>query len=71
MHELGAILESGERKQKLAALDNKTLATRLLEKVWAHAELFSEESDLLSAAIDRLKQYPSDPSNVSHAGTIP
>jgi len=49
------ILESIEYEGNLQHLSNDELADILIETIWAELPLMSQESDLLSVVIDRLK----------------
>jgi hypothetical protein len=55
--DIASVIKSAEHKEMLKTTDHKVLARRLHEKIWAHLDLFSEESDLISEAIDRLKSF--------------
>ncbi len=49
------MLASFESQEKLEAMTNAELADVLMNKVWANMELFTPESDLIGAVIDRLR----------------
>ncbi len=51
------VIEETRKQQQLAdALTDTELADALVAKVWAKFDVHSEESALLSAAIDRLRK---------------
>ncbi len=49
------LLDSAKTKQNFSSMTNEELAGLLISEIWADIDLFTPESDLLSAVIDRLR----------------
>ena len=58
-----AILESAERKTRLAKLTNKQLAGALME-LWRETPLMTWQSDLIDEVTDRLSVWDAEPSEI-------
>lgn len=52
---IDALIESAKRGDKFDSMTNEELADFLMNEVWANMGLFSPESDLIQALIDRLR----------------
>lgn len=52
---IDALSESVKRGKEFGTMTNAELADLLMNKIWATMELFTFESDLIQAVIDRLR----------------
>ena len=58
MHRISAsiIFESMKRGEAYTKLSDEELASKLMREVWSDLPLFTEKSDLVAEAIERLKK---------------
>ena len=53
---IDGLTNSAKREMELNKLTNREISKQLMTKVWAEMDLWTEESDLVEQAIDRLNK---------------